>query len=89
MGLEDDILNIAPIITDHEEIEQGILQWLGKHRNPGGFELYAGKYVALSPHKIITAGDSPDEVLAEANRQGVKRPLIQRVPGFVGRQKKK
>ncbi len=42
---------------------------------------YAGRWVAMDPdtYAVVTAGESAEEVLAEANRQGFDEPLITHV----------
>ena len=42
---------------------------------------YAGRWVALDPdtYVVVSAGESAEEVLNEANRQGLDEPIITHV----------
>jgi hypothetical protein len=41
---------------------------------------YAGKWVAVTHDTLLAVGDSPSEVMAEAQAKGVQVPLIHHVP---------
>ena len=75
------IILLGPIVSNAEEVEQGMLDWIRSLRNPRGIVLRAGAYVALTKTMIVSAGRTPDAALEAARRAGVKAPILQRIPG--------
>ena len=75
----------GPVVTNPEEIKRDVLEWLQGHKNPIGLKLEPGKYLAITRTRIVAVGDTPEEALAEARRQNIKKPLLQRVPDLTNR----
>ena len=49
--------------------------WLGKHR-PSLEEQFPGKWVAISDSGLEAVGDSPDDVISQADAKGAKDILV-------------
>lgn len=42
---------------------------------------HQGRWVAITRDRLLAVGESPTEVMLSAREQGVRRPMIYRVPG--------
>lgn len=63
-------MTIAERPAEHE-LEPQVVEQLAMHR---------GRWVAMTRSRILAVGDSATEVVVEARRQGVRSPIVHRVP---------
>ena len=53
--------------------------WVSNHQKQ--LAKYAGKWIAVSKSKLVSAGDSVSEVMQEVKKKGIKSvPLVTMVP---------
>lgn len=71
-----------PTATDPEGARRNMLRYFRKLLGPESVKEYSGKYVAIHDNKVVASGNSPDEVIQEAKKNGLKgKVLVDHIPG--------